>query len=605
MALVGGGGVYGQTEPPGVEEPAAPLTEAAPAGGSAAPADADGGWGLAPIGWGGQIGLRYRTIRSDDGTTTDDFYQSLQTRAASYIYAPWFAQVSANLHLAHNTTDTSVQGESTTSDANLVSGDANLHLFPVSRFPLSAYVNASDSRTEAVSVDQDYRSLRYGARQSYRPPTGPQYYNLGYDESIVTTTSIGRDVVRSVSGGGGTSGAAYTLGINGSAATNERDDGRRSRFSNLRANHGWRPQTNMSVDTFADLSQSETETTDPVGTTFDNRFTQLGSNVSWRPHNVEIPLTLHGGVRAFELASADAATRGMTANANANYAYNRNLSLNANTLVSRIEPSDGEGTTTTLLGAGAGYRGDPRMFGQYAYTWGTRANVSTVTSGVDSGLTTIGAGADHGVSRRWPIGIGDAFSVSLSQAINQTASDGASGDTTNLTHTATGSYSITRAAGFHGGVTLQATDLLTRGDTESHYQAVSLRLDGSGEIDRHSSINANLSLLWSRQDSDDLLGAQQEPRVDVHGSLLYNHRQALGVRNLIYTLRFTARDAYIDRRELGDVTALPFQATYLLENRLTYRLGLFAAHLDVNWGETSGREFTSTMIWLTRDFGSN
>jgi hypothetical protein len=476
----------------------------------------------------------------------------------------------------------------------------------VSRFPFTAYVNSSDSRTESLPVDQDYRSLRYGVKQSYRPPVGPQYYNLAYDEGVVTVTDSGRDVVRNLSGDWGTSGDDYTLGINGSNLSNERDDGQNSRFTNLRANHGWQVQSNMNVDSFADMLRSETITAADFPTEFDNRFVQVGSTLSWRPQDAEIPLSVHSGVRVFEFDSGDSATRGATANANVNYAYTRNLSFNANTLLSQTEPAEGDSTTSWLLGAGAAYRGDPRMLGTYSYNWGTRVDASTVVSGTDEGLTTLGAGADHSLGKLWPLDSGDSFNLSLSEAINQTSSEGTdtATETTNLSHIATATYSATRSSGFHGSATLQATDLISRGENDTRYQALALRLDGTGEYGRFSSLSANLSLLWSRLESDEPSAAGPDPLLAAHGSIFYSHRQAFGVRNLLYTLRFTASDAEVDQRQLGDVTALPDQATYLLENRFTYRLGLFAAHFETTLGETSGRSFISHMIWLTRDFGA-
>jgi hypothetical protein len=99
---------------------------------------------------------------------------------SSYIWRPWFAVTSGQLNLTLNETDNSGQP---TTESEFITGDAQLSLFPTSRFPFSIYYIESRNQFDDPVFDSDVETREYGFRQLYRSFDGRHNYRAEYENN--------------------------------------------------------------------------------------------------------------------------------------------------------------------------------------------------------------------------------------------------------------------------------------------------------------------------------------------------------------------------------------------------------------------------------------
>ncbi|MFC5302941.1 hypothetical protein [Azospira restricta] len=628
-------GPYEQrTEPPA----GLPFPDAAGStGGPGRPGDgkpdagiAGSGWGLAPIRWGGSVGVQMRRQQMDGGSSSSTV-GLFNLRASSYIYEPWLAQVSGNLGITSGrSSSTSSAASGTGSSGNqsdtqsTVIGGGMLHLFPMSRFPFMATFDRSDSRANGTFVSTDYTNTRIGLRQSYRTESGAQNASLGFDRSVVETSQSGLDTVNAVYGNYSHAFDNQTTQMNGRISQSRRDlNGESSRLINYYARHTYRFEDNLNAETSTMLNDNTLNyRSNGVLANSHGRYLQLNSSVSWRPESEyedEVhPLSVIAGINLFTSASSfnneSSESKSLSGNVSATYAYSPNLTFMGTGLATRITNSNGDPQLLTNVGGAATYIGDPLTFGKFSYNWNVGGSANRQGGGTSGANRLLAMQGSHSLGRDFPLTTAQSIQLSLSQSVSH-SSDQLIGNSTTLNHTAGSTWRIQGGDQSFGSVGLSFSDMVTTGANEGHYRYLYLQVNGNGQLSPRSSLSANLTVQWSMQETQrqvttssagfgsSPIFTDQNKRTNVFGSLNYAHTRAFGVSGLRYNLSFNANTQMVDSRLLGDVAAQPERFTYWLENRFDYRIGMLDLSATGTIIETGGKKNAQVFFRATRQFG--
>ena len=611
------GGFFGDSATTGV---AMPTTSE-----SGAPGPGDGlglGWGLAPIRWGGNVGVQMRRQQASAGSSWTDAMGTFNLRGASYLYAPWLAQVSGNIGLTtgQRNANSSDSNSNSSDNNNSIVGGATLQLFPVSRFPFMATFDRSDSRTNGTFVNQDYTNTRFNLRQTYRTESGAQNGTIGYDRSVVETMQNGKDVVNALYGDYSHAFENQTTQMNGRYSQTDRDyNGESSKLINYYARHTYRFEENLNLETSTMLNDNtlryrvNNSLNDSHG-----RYLQMNASASWRPeYEDDLPLSVTGGVGVLSSVSDyngdSSEAKSMSGNLSATYNYSPNLTLMGSGLVTRLNTNGGNGQLLTNVGGAATYVGDPLEYEKFSYNWnvGSSANRQTGTSGGDNLIGMLQA--SHSLGRDIQLSERQGVNLSLSQGMSH-SSDQIIGSSSTLNHSAGGTWRVNGSDQTYGSVGLSVSDMLTTGANEGHYQYVYLQLNGNGQMSPRSSFSANLTVQWSMQDNKTLVVnsspfattayfTDQTKRTNIFGSATYSHSRAFNIPGLRYTFSFNANTQMSDARLYGDASANPERYTYWFDNRFDFRIGKLDLSATGTIMEVGGKKNAQVFFRATREFG--
>ncbi|MBI2307350.1 MAG: hypothetical protein HYU78_08610 [Rhodocyclales bacterium] len=609
----------------------APTKTAGEGEGDADTGIAGSGWGLAPVRWGGSVGLQLRRQQLGGGSTSSSTLGLFNLRASSYIYQPWLAQISANLGITTGQSSSTSSGAGTSGGAvsqndsqSSMIGGGMLHLFPMSRFPFMATFDRSDSRASGTFVTTDYTNTRIGLRQSYRTESGAQNASVGFDRSVVETGQSGLDTVNAIYGNYSHAFDNQTTQMNGRFSQSQRDlNGESSRLINYYARHTYRFEDNLNVETSTMLNDNTLRyrTTGGLANTH-GRYLQMNSSVSWRPESEyedEVsPLSVTAGINLFTAASTfdntTSESKSLSGNVAATYAYSPNLTLMGTGLMTRITNSNGDPTVLTNIGGAASYIGDPLTFGKFSYNWNVGGSANRQGGGPNGGNRLLATQGSHSLSREFPLSTQQSVQLSMSQSLSH-SSDQLIGASTSLNHTAGSTWRVLGGDQSFGSVGLSFSDMLTTGANEGHYRYLYLQVNGNGQLSPRSSLSANLTVQWSMQENQRQVTTSsagfgsspvftdQTKRTNVFGSVNYSHMRALGVSGLRYNLSFNANSQMVDSRLLGDASANPERFTWWLENRFDYRIGMLDLSATGTVTETGGKKNAQVFFRATRQFG--
>jgi hypothetical protein len=581
------------------------------------------GWGLAPIRWGGSVGVQMRRQSSAGGAVSGDTTGLFNLRGASHLYAPWLAQVSANVSLMNNRRNSQgSDGVSVSDGQTSFVGGGMLQLFPVSRFPFVATFDRSDSRMQSSLVANDYTNTRLNLRQSYRSETGAQNGSVGFDRSVVESGRTGgTDVVNAVYGDYSHAFENQTSQLNGRYSQSTRDTtGEGSTLMNYYARHTYRYDENLNLETSTLYNDNRLRYRSTNGLAESNgRYLQMNSSASWRPEDEEIPLTVTAGAMLLNAQSAyngeNNQAQSLSGNVSATYAWSPNLLFMGTGLMTQLSNKAGTKSTQdrlTNVGGAVNYTGDPLTFGNFSYNWNTGGSVNRQSGGSIGSNQMLMFQASHSLTRDFSIAQRQSLQVTMSQAISQN-SDQVIGASTTLNHTGGGTWRFSAGDQTFGSVGLSASDMRTSGANEGVYQFVYLQLNGNGQLTPRSSFNANVTLQWSLQDTQMPVVSgpfattapqnDRNRRMTVFGSASYSHQRAFGVQGLRYNLSFNANSLLMDDRLLGNANAQPDRYTYWLENRLDYRIGMLDFQASATVTELGGKKNAQVFFRATREFG--
>lgn len=548
---------------------------------------------FAPVefGVGGDIG--YNTQRQTIGsekTTAQFLSTNVRAVANSFIWQPWFAQVKGGLGLGFNKSSAA----SNKSSSNSVTGDASLSLLPASRFPFSAkFSRNNNSQNVNLGASSSFQTTNFGLSQRYRPLTGDSQYAVSYDHDIWKSTNqyedkqdqLKLDTTHQINN--------QTLKISGDSTRNVRSSTNDSTLTNmLTATHNYRPDPALSVETLANLIQTNYRLT---GTGTNLSYTQLSSSAFWRP--AEKPLTVNGSVRVFGLVSEStvnsaAASKSITANANvgAYYELSKQIRLNGSANVNVTE-TGGSQLVSTNQAVGATYQPAAIALGNYSYSRSLSGGLNNTTS--DSGSEQhLTLSPTHGLSRNLDFG-GGKLGLNLNQSASADVGSN-SMSTMSLTHSGSMGWSMSGDRKTKM-LRLSASDSRAVVGTEYFFQLINLQATLDETFSRYSSWNGNLTVQAVRQAT----GTEPVTTTTTTGAdLSYRHQRAFNVPRLRFTsdLRITG-DAFIP------VLATPDQQDSLSwENRLDYSIGRTQIRFSARAAKIN--KVTQSLLWfsLTRQF---
>lgn len=579
------------------------------------------GWEIPPIRWGGSLGYSNQRSSTNAGYSSSSQGMFANLSASSYIYAPWFARVSARFGITTSTSESAAPGGGS-SDGNRSSnivGGGEVNMFSSSRYPFRAYFDRTDSRASGILVTNDYVSNRFGITQNFRAEDGNSGGNLILDRSEVNSSNGQRDEVTALSGGYSTQIGIVQNSMNGRYSLGERTGtGDHARLIGLNSSHIANISDTLNVGATMNYTDTDLRTSSGTGnpTTSRGRYLQLYTYGSWLPDFEDLedlPLTLNGGLRYTSqdtlFGSEAFVAQTLGANLGALYRYSNNLSLSANGAMNQLTQSQGASQTITQLGTSINYAGNPLTFGNFSYNWNTGANANWQSAVGQTSANTVTSGlASHNLSRLYTVAPGQTLSFNGSQSIN-VINSALVGTTQSLTHTVSANLGLTAAERFSGSVSTMLSDVRTTGYLEQSYRVLNVGFFGQGQLTQISSANLNLMFNWSDQsfksvDSFGIPVTQNSQHMTLNGSASYNHLRFAGVRGLRYTLNFAADTRLRDDRLYGNTNGEIDRARFTLTNRLEYHIGQLDFRLSLVNNEVGGKKNALLFFQVSRQIGS-
>lgn len=578
------------------------------------------GWTVPPIRWGGNTGSTYIYNTNFEGNDSLSDTMLMNGRASSYIYAPWLAQVTASAGLSTSGSRFKTADSTSKSESTSINYGGNLNLFPVSRFPFSAYVEAGDSRakasteTSATAASTQYSSVRLGARQSYRPEAGNASYSGSADHSSVTSGTA-NSVVNSFQGGFSNNFEDHGLSANARFSTTTGDiGGQGSTLFNANGSHNWQiPEEGLTISNSASLSSNDLKTLSLAGnglTTNNSRVLQASSSFNWLPDE-ELPLTISGGIGLLNLATtteaAETSLLNLNSFINASYRIDNNLSASGGvTIASTSSTNKGLAQQSPLESAAAGtparnittsqraalsYMGDPLIFGDYSYNWGGSASLANFTSTFGGAGQNLGASGQHSLTTSIPLSETSMLALNASQSVglnSSTASGGggSSNQNTTLTHSVGAVWRSNVGQVSVATLSASASDTMGSGNFSNHLR--SFHADGrlQTQLSSRAALNAALNASASQQLSSPnnftftttTFGTTTTTAPTTiwsgSGQVFFSYRSPFDIANLFYTASFSANANQTNLRVVsGDVNALSWQTSRVFSNQLVYRIG--------------------------------
>ncbi len=567
------------------------------------------GWGLPPVRWGGVLTTEIRSERAGDQPRRLQQNEIANIRASSYIWQPWFAQVSGGLGLLASRERRGDGGRpaanrSSSASSNAVTGNGELNLFPISRFPLNAYFDVSDSRASGEPSASDFTSTRFGVRQSYRPLEGNANFSASFNRSTLESAAFGRDTVNALAASMNRNVGAQSLDVSGSHTRNTRSNtGESAALAQLTARHSYRPEPELSIESLASASGSNFHLVS-AGVPTDNRarFAQANSFVSWRPEE-DSPLYVTGGGRMFRstITSSSGETESLTLSGNigATYALTRQTRVTGSAVVTQLN-SDATSRLLTTQTASVIHVGDPVDVYGFAHTWEAGANGGNQTGLSEGARQEVGGRLGHNLTRSLVLAKGSQVTLNLGQSVSATF-DTVTARAQTLSHNGSVSWRVMRDAATSAYVSLLGADSRTSGHNENQFQLINFQASGQAQFSRNSSLAVNLTLQGVRQS----LGGSPSSgfSTSASGNVSYYHSRAFDVPRLRYTALYGVNESRFSSRLQGDVNASREQVSHSFEQRLDYNVGRLALRLSMRMAEIDGRRHALLFLQASRAFG--
>lgn len=567
-----------------------------------------GTWQIPPIRWGGDVSLDIYTHTSEGAPRTTQVFETIGVTADSYIYQPWFARVGGGLRLMKFNNGLTKGLATEDSGSTTVTGDGNLMLFPVSRFPFTAAYNVTDSKTTGSLLPNGYTSRRLSFSQSYSPAVGNQNYLLNYERSTIDPDIGSNDVASSLTGYMNDRGDTYDYQANFGHYRNKKEDtGDKSEFDSFGASYNYHPNATLTINNMLNMGQSKYDMADASADTR-NRYFQLNSFGTWRPEETS-PLMVTGGARYYESASGvsgdEVEARTVSGNAAATYTLNRNVTLSASGTLTETSLDDAD-TRLTYLSGEANYNADPIRLGEYNYGWGGAfsSRYDQQSGANESSHSTNGVRVRHNINRNFPLAENSSISAHASQSLAKDY-----GYLSYLTLTTDGGVSWTLKPSDRSttmlGINVADTNSRGESDARQHFQMVNLQGNGQVEISRHSTFSANLTVQGTRQLANTLStnSFNNEFSWNSHGNMNYNHTQAFGVPRLRYTATFDVNQFRNQSRFDGNIDSPVEHVNKSFEQRFNYDIGRTALELRMRYADIEGRNSSMIFFRVVRQFG--
>lgn len=563
-----------------------------------------------PLRWSGDLSSEIRLQQFAGQPGQRAFVEGANVAVATYLHQPWFAQAAANLGLVW----TSVGGASTGRSTSLTGG-AHLSLFPMSRFPLEANLDVTDSRTSEEAAGAAYRNVLVGLRQSWRL-ADDTLLTARLDRSEIRGESLGRDVLGVASGSLSGRRGAQGFSADGFWSTNDGgSSGTENRIRRLNGSHTYVPAENLTVDSLATYNDQEVRQKGSLARgTLAGRFAQLTSYATWRPdedsplHDPKHALLVTGGVRltaiGLDVEGASSNALGLNLSGGVSYDLGPNTRFAGSGSVTESSAGAGQGGLFTNFNATVSYDPPPLRWGPTAYSWRLAGGASSGTGG-EADRQALTGQFNHQVTRDFPVLERSVLTLTLGQGLSGNVNTRHE-DVAGVSVNAQATFSMQGESGSQTYASLGISDVRAFGNPENAFQLVNLQLTRQAPVDALSSFSANLTVQGARQQGEP--GVFTTARLDTgfnvttYGSVSYNHRRAFGVPRLRFTATYTANASQLQSRAEGDLKAPPQVIGDTFDARLEYRVGKLEARLLARSTTVDGRRSAGLYFRATRHF---
>ena len=557
-----------------------------------------------PIEWGGDVGLIYRLTKNEDGEKTSQLAPTLNLRALSYIYEPWFATWYANILVSNVQTSGSAAG----TDSQVIDGRAQIDLFPQSQFPGQAFVEATDTRITADDAALelgDYRLFRYGYNQRYMSLGGESMLYGAYEGTREDRLDTGQTIdTQELEFNGFHQTASHRFEGNGLAQQTTVDpDGADTGFYVANAGHTYTPGADLIVASNVSVAYNEAESD------FDSAsLTGLGlsNRVDWRATErlrltSEIILDHREG-ESDSLGSqteefADLSIFGV-------YDLRDDLALSGELAAFiRQGATDQERMRQSLT---LSYNPESILFEPFTYTYGAGTGIRNETGDEDGDSQNYVVNAAHGLSYTKLLGENGWALVLDGTQTGEYENDTIEGDLTTVSHRVSATLSQADLGGNTYGL-LSFYDYRTYGRSEIELQQLTATLSHTAQLDRYQSVTGVFSANAGRTTGTEVTDEYAFASV----TATYLNQRLLGVRNLDFESELRA-DYELNRIEvtLGD-DDLDFGRPDSSEldnyrvtwrNELDYTIGLLTARLRADVQQTDSGNSWQVFLNITRSF---
>ncbi len=529
---------------------------------------------------------------------------TVRVNGASYLWRPWFAQVSGGLGLTWARFRDGIE-----SDSELTTGEGRLNLFPKSHFPFEAHVERDDTRVRGDVVGPDYTLTRYRLSQQYNPPNGGRYrlrYRHGERTQELNGTTglsaeeqddqLGLELERAF--------GSHNFRFTSEMEEIERQDpGSRHERELYLLRHTFRPRGTFSWDNMLSFNDF-TETA--AATENISQVSQLSSVAFWRPRT-ERPLLFTANILASSLdhqrAIGDAETQSVSLNGGATYQWTPHVTLRAAlaTRRSRDEQTETHSESERLF---IDYNPDQIPLGDFMYRWSANGQVGNRSGqagelGTGEAVQELGGGLGHTLGREFPGARGGSLSLRLSERVNGLA-DTEDSESVNLVHSA--SLGWNRQSGSVSTLArLSLNDRREYGDQESTFQLVNVQVTRNHRVDQNTSWNGNVTIQASRSVTE---ATNRELDGDWDGSssisLTYQRRRVMDVPRLDFTSELRVMSHNLLPVVQTEFTTSDEREDRVWRNRLTYNIGLLELNAWANFSQGQDRNLNMLLLFQAR-----
>ncbi|MFO1327738.1 MAG: hypothetical protein U1F56_10305 [Rubrivivax sp.] len=582
---------------------------------------------LGPIKYRGAVGLDLRHLSGDGGRRSDQTLLRSELEIESYVWQPWFLTFSSAVGalLSRDSTRADDVPDARTRSFGLY-GSVQGSLFPMSRFPTGLSVALSDTRATGDTLAADYRVLRVGFNQSYRPPVGNDSYSVNVDYSRASTVGSRaaegdvRDWLLAVTGNSQHRWTEHSVESNLAWSTNARstsDD--RSRTAALSLRHSYYPESAFSADNLASWSRTRFD----IGgarLSLGDEIRQVSSVMNWRAregdwlYSEQRPVTLGGSVRVAEVVNQNDqfqvrrqlanASAGISAALSESWRGSANVGLGQQT-------ASGETARFSSLGGVLSYAPAGESFGDWRYTPSASVSAGLSDSSTDTFRRVVGVQGSHNLTRLWALTPTDAVSVAGSQSVGLVQEWPTQQRTSALAHTLSAYWQSNGSDGGQTFVSLSASDSHTRatGPSTGRFRLYNLQLSRRDQLSRFNSWSASFTAQASRSTAE-----QTDPFSGAHlseddgwqrfysGTLTYESQRLWGVPRLRFSALLSANSQLLERRQLGDVNAPLEQTTQSAEARLDWAIGRLDTRLAARYARVDGKKIAALTARIQRRF---
>ena len=562
----------------------------------------------------GNLGYFYTGSEADGGATTNSSLTTFALNMDSYVWRPWFADLSVGAISSMSRSESVTNSSS----LDLVSSHLDFSLMSRSRYPFRFSANTSDNVTDwnsgkitLVSLGPEYKTRYLNARQSI--------ITLGGNRADAWVTQRTRHYsgVKLIDDTVGAKlkwrGRAYNLYANStyqqrsnSVSTDE------TRNILATVTHNYFPSKEFYIKSQVTSTRNDVGTekyfegtvdqAETIVGMFRDRVTrthQMSSFMYWRPDYKAYTAT--GGVRMYRRDTAndlgtlqDTIQQGVNANLSGNYKINRHMRATASLTGSGLYNSGQSDyvSVTATQNALLNYRSDNLIYREYQYNWNASGGITNQTGfknpGEDVSETVpfeasnrhnfskdysqaYSVGAGHNLTRGWVTGNRSILRLNLNQSAREYIQTNGKRNSLGISHSASINWNDAVKKGkFYSQMTLMDTRNI---DESTESQLVNFQVSRIVPINRLSSWGSHLSAQSSRRhtSADGDVSFWDGFLTSVNGRVNYHHARMFGV----YKLKFRSKIEYNStaNRRGGDRK----QADW--EGRLGYNIGKLSTAL--------------------------